>query len=179
MVRERRREYVAALLTMRRAYHVSGQTINFNSHCGYEQWSRSIRGTVKSLGLAPIQHYQMDLKERDPEKAVLTVIMDQWQRVIGWGKVRCSEVIAKAMREDIQGDEGSGFIRNKQYPEFFDALMQVAGDGSISSKRLGKYLDGLSWVVIGDRRFVEACSSQGVIKWRLEAFERVLSKSKE
>ena len=181
IVRERRGEYVAALLTMRRAYHVSGQTINFNSHCGYEQWSNSIRGTVKWLGLAdPFDSVEL-VKEKDPEKAVLTVIMDEWQRVIGRDKVRCSEVIAKAMSEDIQGDEKGGFVRIRRYPELFDALMQVAAgqDGSISTKRLGKYLDGLSRVVIGDRRFVEAGSSQGVIKWQLETFERASIKRKE
>jgi hypothetical protein len=114
------------------------------------------------------------VKEKDPEKAILTVIMDEWQRVIGGDKVRCSEVIAKAVIEDIQGDDASGFVRYKKYPEFYDALMQVAvgQDGSISTKRLGKYLDNLSQVVIGNRRFVEAGSSQGVIKWRLESFNR-------
>jgi putative DNA primase/helicase len=178
MVRERRGEYVAALLTLRRAYHVSGQTINFGSHCGYEQWSRSIQGTVNWLGLSdPFDSVDL-VKDKDPEKAVLTVIMDEWQRVIGWDKVRCSEVISKAITEDIQDDKKGGFVHIRRYPEFFDALMQVAAgqDGSISTKRLGKYLDGLSRVVIGDRRFVEAGSSQGVTKWRLESFERTLPK---
>ena len=181
MVRERRGEYVAALLTLRRAYHVSGQTINFNSHCGYEQWSRSIRGTVKWLGLPdPFDSVEL-VKERDPEKSVLMVIMDEWGKAIGPNKVKCSEVIAKAMEEDIQGDDKNGFIRNRRYPAFYDALMQVAGgqDGSISTKRLGKYLDGLSRVVIGDRRFTDAGSFRGITEWRLETFSKASGAEKQ
>ena len=174
MVRERRGEYVAALLTMRRAYHVSGKNVNFDSHCGYEQWSNSIGGTVKWLGLKdPFDSVEL-VKERDPEKSVLMVIMDEWGKAIGSSKVKCSEVIAKAVEEDIQGDDKNGFIRNRRYPAFYDALTQVAGgqDGNISTKRLGKYLDGLSRVVIGDRRFTEAGSFRGITEWRLETFSR-------
>jgi putative DNA primase/helicase len=96
LVRANRGEYVVAVLTILRAYHVSGRNVNFASLCSYEDWTKLVRGAVVWLGLEdPFASVDLVSKD-DPDKNDMAVIMDYWARTIDLRKTTAAKIIAKA-----------------------------------------------------------------------------------
>ena len=82
LIRAGRGEYVVAVLTILRAYHLSGRGVNFASYCSYEEWSKLVRGAVVWLGL-PDPFGSVDLVSKDdPDKSDVRVVMEHWARTI-------------------------------------------------------------------------------------------------
>jgi putative DNA primase/helicase len=169
MVRTGRGEYVKAILTILKAYDVSGCLTNFDSFCGYEEWSRLVRGAVVWIGLPdPFDSIDVVATE-DPEKIDLLLVCNQWGDRMGFGDTTIAKVIGTACMTDQQ--ESGNVLK---YPDFHSILVKIAGakDGFINPTRLGYWLREHKDVVVGNSKLVTSGISNGVARWKLGKMER-------
>jgi putative DNA primase/helicase len=130
-----RGDYVAACLTIVRAYVVAGRPIKTAPLASFGGWSRFVREPLVWLGCADPVASQKKLREGDPRKAEMTEVFKAWKSAIGVGKNLAEftkDIIAKAL-----GDTTS---------PLFEALWTVAAQRyseplrKIDAKALGKWL---------------------------------------
>jgi hypothetical protein len=99
-------KYVAAVLTICRAYIVAGQPNLAPSLAGYEGWSDLVRSALMWLGEAdPVNSIEVSRAD-GPIKVVLAQLLMAWADAIGYMPIKLSEVITKA--NDAIKTEGSG-----------------------------------------------------------------------
>lgn len=128
--------YVAAALTIGRAYVCAGYPEQLPPLASYERWSNLVRSALVWLGAAdPCE--SMDLaRSEDPVRAARGALFDAWEKELGMnpGGLTVLQMIQEADAMDERG-----FL----HPGWREACIEVAGDrsgGSISNKRLGKWL---------------------------------------
>lgn len=153
MVRENRGRYVAAALTILRAYIVAGKPNRPKPLGSFEAWSDLVRGALIWLGMADPVATMAQVREADPRRLQLLAVMAHWNEVIGDERVTVNEVIAAAVR--------SG-------GEFREALLAVAGErGAIDGRRLGRWLGAHKGRIV-DGRWIEAGPlRRGTGTWQL------------
>jgi putative DNA primase/helicase len=169
MARTGRGEYVKAILTILKAYHVSGCLTNFDSFCGYEEWSRLVRGALVWVGLPDPFGSIEAVATEDPEKIDLLLVCNQWGARMGFGNTSIAKVINMACMTDQQ--ESGDVLK---YPEFHDILAKIAGskDGFINATRLGYWLREHKDVVVSGHKLVSDGLTNGVARWKLVKMER-------
>ena len=153
LVRADRGRYVAAALTLLRAYHVAGRPNQPKPLGSFEVWSSWVRGALIWCGFADPVESQHSAREVDPRGAELAAILGQWDEVIGDRRVTSAQIIASA-------SVGS---------EFREAVLAVAGAaGAINTQRLGKWLHANKARVVGGLRVEPAGQTRAkVATWRL------------
>jgi hypothetical protein len=128
IVKADRGRYVAAALTILKAWHLSGDIIDLSPLGSFEQWSRRIRAPLLWLGCADPCETTMKVQVVDPKVLELSAVITQWQECLGRASdFTVQQVIARAL---ANGD-------------LHMALMTVAAakNGTmISPDRLGRWL---------------------------------------
>jgi putative DNA primase/helicase len=128
-----RATYVAAALTIMRAYLAAGAPEVCGPFGSYEDWSRMVRGPLVWLG-EPDPVASVDTSQaEDPELADLRGLCRWWL-----GDLKLAEHYSSARLVEIGNEPPVGFNPNP----FKDLLLRIAGDknGDISTKRLGEWL---------------------------------------
>jgi putative DNA primase/helicase len=173
LIRKERGEYVGAVLTILRAYHVSGRTVNFASNCSYEEWTKLVRGAVVWLGLPdPFESVDMVSKD-DPDKSDMRAIMENWARTMDLHETTVAKIVAKACEMDHNSTNGGDITSSFVYPEFHSTLIKVAGkNGFIDSARLGYRMREHQDIVIDYRKFTSCGMTKGVTRWKMIELER-------
>lgn len=148
-----RGEYVAAALTVSRAYAVAGFPDELRPLASFEQWSRFVRSALVWLGYADPVETMNKARADDPVAASLLTLLHAWHEVAGSAPLRTGEVVNLAEARDP-------VTQAWRHVELRDALVETAGDpkGGISSRRLGHFLgrhkgrivDGLKLSEAGD-----------------------------
>jgi excisionase family DNA binding protein len=93
--------------------------------------------------------------QSDLRLGALVAVVEQWRAVLGDRRVSARQVIERATK--------------RQYREFRDALLAVAGDGvAPSARRLGKWLGWVKGRPVDGWCIAAAGISAGVQMWRLE-----------
>ena len=141
-----RGKYVAACLTLCRAYIVAGRPGRAKPLASFEGWSDVVRSALIWLGKAdPVDSIELARTE-DPELGELGDLLSTWSAALGVGyEYRCKlqEVINKSIRQD-QGE--------LVYPELLTAVKKVAARrgvvdiaalGRWAQRRKGRIVDGL------------------------------------
>jgi putative DNA primase/helicase len=141
VIRADRATYVAAALTVLRAYVDAGMPPQGVKPLGsFGDWSSKVRNALLWLG-EPDPCVTMDkARADDPQTQALAELLSQWVGAIGNHGVSVKRVIEIAIKRKPQngGDLNAPELEN---PDFREALLVVAGDhGAISSMRLAKYL---------------------------------------
>jgi putative DNA primase/helicase len=159
-------KYVAACLTILRAYIVAGAPEQSRPLGGFEEWSRLVRDVLIWLGEPDPLGTMQRTREQDPRREALAAVLDQWSGVLQHKRVSAKEVI------DIATDFQAGNADDKKrylHPEFREALLIVAGDaGYINSRRLGKWLGDNSGKIIDGMRIIGDGLSKGIAQYRLQ-----------
>jgi hypothetical protein len=125
--------YVAAGLTIMRAYLVAGAPSVCGPFGSYAEWSQMVRSPLVWLGepdpVASIDTTQAE----DPELADLREVIEQWLDELKLGTPYSSASIVEAACTPPAGFNA---------PVFKQVLLRIAGDkdGNISAKRLGEWL---------------------------------------
>ena len=120
-------KYVAAVLTIIRAFLTAGLPGKPKPLGGFARWSDWVRGALMWLGETDPTDTTTAVRELDPARQRLTAVMFQWNEVIGCRPVTARQIIDEAIVL------GKG--------EFREALLAVAGvRGNIDSRMLGKWL---------------------------------------
>lgn len=143
---EDRGKYVAAALTIARAYRFAGMPGRCVPLGSYGVWSDTVRSALMWLGEADPVASMETMRAEDPELLEIRSLLAHWRDNLAEASFyTASQVIDLAIEKDTAGS----FMR----PEFRDLLLRIAGDGPIiSSKRLGRRLTKMHGRVVGQMR---------------------------
>ena len=160
MVKADRPRYVAACLTILRAYHFAGRPSKVPPLGGFEEWSNIVRGALLWLGCADPVETMDAIRQADPRLSDLEALVAQWWCEFGRNQTTVAEVIKKATAQAHCG----GFER----PDLREALLNVAGaGGKIDGRRLGNWLARNAGRIIGGLRFEQCGERSHYAIWRL------------
>lgn len=155
--------YVAACLTIGRAYVVAGSPNPCRVLASFERWSNLVRSALVWLGCAD-PCLSMDMaRAEDPVRAARAAIFKAWQSegFVGNPGRTVSELV-----EEIDERHEQGFVRR----EMRSAIMVVAADKSghsVSSVRLGKWLMKNNNNRIGDLKLTVDRNDISRLRWIL------------
>jgi putative DNA primase/helicase len=163
-----RGKYIAAILTIVRAYIVAGKPDRLPSPGSYEGWSDLVRSPLVWLGLPDPWDTTETAREDDPEIVVLSDVLSGWVVAIGPKRaVTVRAAIETAIARQGEDDPKPGELL---HPDFRTALLQVAGvKGTIDPIRLGKWLLGREGRIINDMRLMRGPKDghSKVATWRV------------
>lgn len=155
-VLENRGGYVAAVLTIVRAYRAAGNPDLPNPIGSYTEWSNNVRAPLIWLGEADPVSSMETARDEDPELLNIREVFGHWTDHLGESSLYTTNSIVQiACEQDPLGQ----FVR----PEFRDVLLRIAGDrGAVSTRSFGKWLSRIAGRVVDGRRLrVKNDSSHG------------------
>jgi putative DNA primase/helicase len=140
-VYEDRGAYIAAAITIARAYlaagHPTGVTPLVTPLAGFLDWSRVVREPLIWLGEEDPVKSMEEARREDPERALANELLWRWESLIGINQpVSAREIITTA---ETPKDRSSGY----QFPRFRDLLMEqvpAPRGNAIDPVRLGRWL---------------------------------------
>jgi Bifunctional DNA primase/polymerase, N-terminal len=157
--------YVAAALTICRAYVVAGRPNRAPRLASFEGWSDTVRSALMWLGQAdPVTSMAMS-RDDDPQRGALRAVHVAWAEVIGTGyksRMTLKDVIA-LIAETKPGAGGPTL----KWPELATAVHAVAGDHRHPSnaQQLGNWMRGNKQRVLGSFRFELKSDLKHGSKW--------------
>jgi hypothetical protein len=165
----RRGELVVAALTILRAYHVAGRPCAPTPLGSFEDWSDWVRGSLLWLGCADPISTMESVRQQDPRLDALTAVLAQWHEHLSGSEVSARGIIACATAQFTAPGGSLNFPKlDFRRPDFREALLIVVGDnGSINSKRLGRWIAAHEGRLINGRRITRGGVITGVQQWRL------------
>jgi putative DNA primase/helicase len=145
-----RGRYIAAAITIARAYRNAGETpAGTRPLGGYAAWSAAVREPLLWLGECDPVTSMETARAADPERAAAYELVMRWEKRIGVGKVvSVRDVMAIA-------NETKDRSMKHRYPKFRALLLEHAGirkGDEIDPVRLGKWLHRLHGRVYGELR---------------------------
>jgi putative DNA primase/helicase len=164
VVKANRPAYVAAALTILRAYHVADRPGRPPPLGSFATWSDLVRGALMWLGCADPVATMEEIRHADPVLALLQMIMSAWRQTFGREQVTTAQVIKAAM------ERANSFDCHLELPneQLREAILIVAGrGGAISNDALGKWLSKNKGRIVDGARFEEVGKRQGVTVWTL------------
>lgn len=138
--------YVAAALTIVRAFQAAGSPRQCVPLGSYGAWSDTVRSALIWLGVSDPVTSMETLREEDPELLEVRSLLAYWrENLIESSFYAATQVIEAACEKYHDGD----FVR----PEFRELLLRIAGNGPVvCSKRLGRKLTKYNGRVVGGYR---------------------------
>jgi putative DNA primase/helicase len=135
-----RGRYVAAILTVAKAYLAAGKPGRLPPLASYDAWSDLVRSAIVWLGCADPVGTMATAAANDPQRQNRAAVFTAWAAELGLAPVQflTKELIAKAA-EIVPGAYPIKYAR----PMLRDALMDVAkdrGGQAIDNTQLGKWL---------------------------------------
>ena len=129
-----RGQYVAAALTVVRAYVIAGYPSMLAPLASFEDWSRMVRSAIVWLGREDPCATMNKARAEDPITSALTSLFTTWHAAAG----SAPRTVA-AIKEVANLNDDFGGLRHATFRE---ALIDVADDGrnGVNSKKLGNYL---------------------------------------
>lgn len=173
MVLKDQGKYIAAALTIARAYFVSGESVKCAKIGSYGAWSRFVREPLIWLGeVDPVKSMEQAYHD-DPNKEAAERLVEQWKEHLGTNKsYKISEIIELAKETQPGVEFGAGVANfTRVRPDLFDLLVERAGErGTIETRKFGYWLRALRGQIFNNHKVVVATedASNGN-KWRLEA----------
>jgi hypothetical protein len=174
MILEDRGKYIAAALTICRAYIVAGLPDKAKRLASFEGWSDTVRSALIWLGKAdPVQSME-NAKAEDPERIELSSMMEGWIEAIGAGigaRVRLASALS-AGAETIREHDGADL--EPVHPEFHAtlqgmALRETGRRGQLpDATMLGNYLRKFKGRVLNGKRFANRPDERKGAEWWVE-----------
>jgi putative DNA primase/helicase len=159
-VRKDRGKYVAAVLTIARAYISEGSPDRRNRP-SYDSWSHLVRSPLIWLGKADPIDTVAEIRTNDSGREQRAAVFAAWPA--GGTEYTPADLIGHAvayMFSDTGGDTA-----------LHGALMSVAAgkDGQINPDRLGRWLAKQARVVVGGKKLVRSATGTGHTTWMVVA----------
>jgi putative DNA primase/helicase len=161
-----RGKFVAAVLTICRAYVCQGRPDRLPALPSFEAWSDLVRSALVWLGKPdPVETIE-ELREADPAREVRAKVFDAWVKHLGSERsYQVSEVISATT--PVYGGETSG-----QSDELREALLSVAADykdpRTINTIRLGKWLTRMQKNISGEHKLTVDRSDKSRPRWQVK-----------
>ena len=155
-VLQNRGAYVAACLTIARAYKAAEAPKVCRPLGSYGEWSDAVRAPLIWLGEADPVESMEAVREEAPELMAIRELFAQLPEHLADREWTTAELIKIACDRPIPGQDF-------KHPELRELLLRVAGEGGlVSGKRLGKWLSKISGrVVDGFRLEIKRDPSHG------------------
>jgi putative DNA primase/helicase len=164
VIRADRGAYVAAALTILRAYLVSGERVSATPIGSFEGWSRRVREALIWLGRADPCDSMTELRGSDPTLVTLRALIAAWDQYIGGDPITARGIVDLALRRRDPHDPASPLA----YPELNDVLITIAGHGrEIDPRRLGKWIGRVANRIADRRCIIAAGMYAGTQRWRI------------
>jgi putative DNA primase/helicase len=138
-----RGRYVAAVLTLVRAYIAAGRPCVASRLASFEGWSDTVRSPLIWLGRADPLETMEGARKDDPMLQAVEAVFAGLKQAIGIGqKTSVAEIIQLADEMPSASLFNSSATAQFKYPGLKEALQNVAGDraGIIDRRELGKWL---------------------------------------
>ena len=164
-----RGSYIAACLTICRAYIAAGRPNKAKRLASYEGWSDTVRSALMWLGKAdPVISIEA-ARADDPELNELRELLEAWAEVFGVGKAyrfTLQEIIDEANSEKSSGPD-------PRWPRLNSAVRSVAAwrREPADAKRLALYLRSKKGRIVNGMRFTNDLGSRRATWW-IEAKNR-------
>jgi putative DNA primase/helicase len=127
-------KYVAAALTIARAYIVAGCPGELPALASFEDWSRIVRSALVWLGREDPVDTMEAARAEDPVISSMREVFRSWHRAVGSTSHTTGKIKIAA--------EQAGLGGNRLHPELHQALCAIADDhrGGVDTKALGNWL---------------------------------------
>lgn len=169
-VRANRGKLVAAILTIARAWRLSGEK-GEGKLGSFEGWSRMIRDPLVWLGEPDPLDVMEEVRKGDPRLAKLRAVIGAWAAAFGDTGKTLAQVVAKAQERD---GEAGRYVN----PELRDALLAITSGGEqapINAEKLAWWLRKNSDRYVEGARFVRGDDGTKTAIWVLEGATAALS----
>lgn len=145
-----RGKYVAAALTVVRAYIVANCPDELPPLASFESWSRMVRSALVWLGRADPVDTMDKARADDPVMTSLTAVLSTWHHAVGSSARTTGAMKQEAELLNPLGNPANGELRQ--------ALIDVADDrrGGIDAKRLGHFISRHQGRIVGGLKIVAA-----------------------
>ncbi|MCJ2055649.1 PriCT-2 domain-containing protein [Methylobacterium sp. J-048] len=155
--------YVAAALTVIRAYGVAGRPTVCGPLGSYDEWSEMVRAPLIWLGQADPAESMETAREEDPELSAIRELFGHWRDHLTIADGYTTNAITKAACAKAPTRSFDFSQQGFLLPEFRDLLLRQAGEGGVvNSRRLGRWLARIKGrVVDGYRIEMKVDSSNG------------------
>ncbi len=163
LVLANRGKYIAAALTIARAYAAAGHPNELPPLASFEDWSRIVRSALVWLGRADPVDTMEAARADDPTTSDLRALLLSWDQAIGREQVTTGRIISRADERSPHGE--------RTFPDLYQALLSVAEGrgGEVNARRLGHYLARHRGRIIGGLKFTDC--EDGHAKQRVWAAE--------
>jgi putative DNA primase/helicase len=159
-----RGRYVAAILTIARAYRVAGSPEKLPPRLSFEDWSNNVRSALVWLGWPDPDESIKAVRAADPIGAKLHTVIAAWAADLTVGTGYLTSELVTAASECLPNSA------DRIRPALRDALFAVAGNktGQLDAARLGLWLQAhLNRVSAGYKLLVDR-TNKARPRWRLE-----------
>ncbi|MBR1156813.1 hypothetical protein [Bradyrhizobium sp. JYMT SZCCT0428] len=167
-VMSNRGDYIAAALTVCRAYFVAGRPQKAKRLASFEGWSDTVRSALLWLGKADPVASMEKARDLNPERSELFAMLEAWADVIGVGsdhRRTLGEVIKTASKSIAGSTE-------PEHPELYAAVQTVAGKKQkADAASLGRYLQRYKDSVVNFKRFRVNSKDKGGSQWWVEKID--------
>jgi putative DNA primase/helicase len=182
-----RGKYIAAALTIGRAYVVAGRPDKAPRLASFEGWSDTVRSALIWLGKADVVKSMENARAEDPERGELSDLLEAWATVMGReysNRAKLSDVIIRGTAVVKNGPtyDGQPAPFEPTYPELYTALEALAyrSTGKRGQKPdarlLGNYLRKFKGKIVDGKRFaMEPDPKRGAVWWVEEIRTKPLS----
>jgi Bifunctional DNA primase/polymerase, N-terminal len=174
MILNDRGKYIAAALTICRAYIVAGMPNKAPRLASFEGWSDTVRSALIWLGKADPVKSMENARAEDPERLELIAMMEGWVEAIGFGigaRVRLASALS-AGAETHREYDGADLV--PAHPEFHAtlqamALRETGKRGQMpDATMLGNYLRKFKGRVLNGKRFANKPDDKKGAEWWVE-----------
>jgi hypothetical protein len=165
-----RGKYVAAALTVLRAYWCAGRPEQDGKLMGsFEEWCRAVRDPLLWLGEADAAATSQPASD-DPERERFSAVIEGWKGTIGEDRgVTLQQAIEEAEMAARESPPRKAF---HEALHAVAATMVRGGEHRVDARRLGYWMRRMKRQVIRGRRLVPEGESHSGLRWRLEVAQR-------
>lgn len=160
--------YVAACLTVVRAYIVAGRPDRCRPLASFEDWSDLVRSALVWLRMPDPVTTMEAAREEDPELNTLRDLLHGWKTALGSYDQTVRNAVDAANLRPLTDDGRPGEL---QWPEFRESLLAIAGvRGVIDTLRLGKWLAHREGRIVDGLRLRRGARDTHAkqVRWRVE-----------
>lgn len=158
MIGENRGKYIAACLTIPRAFIVAGMPGRLPPTAGYKEWSDIVRSSLVWLGCADPASTIEEARDADPVRATRRLLFSVWSTIIGTESLTVGQIISRVDKwPDASFRE-----------PFLDVAKSRSDELKIDSKRLSHWLRRSRLTVADGLQLKDDLSDPSRPRWYLE-----------
>jgi len=168
LVLDDRGTYIAACLTIVRAYRAAGSPDQQPPLASFEDWSRLVRSALCWLGCDdPCQSMEAARRD-DPVLEELREMLGAWEQCLEIGTRYTTKDLADAAEAKRFDPDHGHAMADHMHPELREAVLRIAGDrGGINTRKLGNWIARYEGRIVGGLRLTrDMMQAHGsVVQW--------------